>query len=184
MTSNQPAGYYGFKVANADWSEYWPPVNIVDANAKAAVEFADEVIYFRLDLNPRPGWQPETGAVMTDHAVPSGTQIELIGAAPELGEWNAGVPATLNGNVWSAVVTIATPGTYGYKFRSVGSWDWGFGVHYNMEGGGDFTVTTNRADQQVTFELDMADGRSRAAPAEVPVAPTTWGRIKSAVAGS
>jgi hypothetical protein len=182
VVSDQPLGAYGFKIANADWSELWPhhPAYPL-SNAVVWTVGPGDVVHFRLDTNVPDGWQPAWPAVATDQFAPPGTPFEIIGSAPETGAWNFGVPAKQFGSLWRTTLTIATPGSHEFKFRATGTWDvCNFGVHYNMFIGENFTYATTIPDSEVLFELDTATGRGRAVElATTPVTRSTWGRVKA-----
>jgi hypothetical protein len=181
VVSDQPAGAYEFKISNADWTENWPkhPVYLAE-NARLITTSPGETIHFRLDLRTLTGWQPVWGAVACDHAMPAGTQLELIGSAPELGSWTTPVPTVNDNGVWTTVVHIATPGSYQFKYRGAGSWVWPFGIHYNMGAGDNFTLTTTIPGSAVRFWFNTTDGRGYAQEFDdTPARVTTWGRIKS-----
>jgi hypothetical protein len=120
--------------------------------------------------------------VANDHAYPAGSVLELMGSAPELGGWGTGLVADHAGSVWTRAVTMATPGTYEYKFRVLGTWDYAnFGLQYNNNYGynGSFTITDPNTEMVV--QLDEHRGRIRTIEANnVPVLPTSWGRLKAA----
>jgi hypothetical protein len=182
VVSDQPAGIYGFKIANSDWSEAWPsnPTYAL-SNAVVWTSGPGDVVHFSLDTNlVGDGWQPAQNAVATDHFAPHGTAFEVIGSAPETGNWNSGVAAGKVGSLMRVEVQIATPGSYQYKFRATGTWDvCNFGVHYNMFNGDNFTYTTTLANAYVRFEMDLATGRGRAVESPTTDAKSsTWGRIK------
>ncbi len=178
ITSDQPPGLHEFKIANADWSQLWPhnPEYVLQ-NARLVTAAPGEVVFFRLDTTPRSGWQPESGAIMTDHGLPVGMSLELMGSAPELGSWTLPIVATMQGGVWSAQMNLADVGTVEYKFRSVGSWDWSFGPHYNMLIGANFSFQNTQAHDRVIIAFDTSDGRASLQRA-TPVEGATWGRLK------
>lgn len=180
--SNQPPGFHEFKIATTDWSDLYPHnPNFVLSNAVLYTSSPGEAIFFRLDLNARTGWQPESGAVACSHFTPGGTTFELIGSTPELGTWNGGVEAVLDQGVWRVVRTIATPGSGEFKFRVVGTWNvCNLGIHYNMFQGDNFVFATVASDAPVRFEFDTADGRGRALELDpTPTRSSSWGRLKA-----
>jgi hypothetical protein len=180
VIADQVPGWHEFKIANSDWTQNWPcdPV-YPTVNARVYTSVTGETVHFRLDLSARAGWQPVTGAVACDRGMPPGGQLELIGGAAETGSWNSGVATLYADSAWTAGVHIATPGSYEFKFRSVGSWDWAFGIWFNMYTGHNFAYATTVAGTAVRFDYDMRDGRGRAFEYdETPVARTTWGRVK------
>lgn len=182
VVADQPFGIYGFKIANADWSELFPhkpsyPVS----NARVAIDGPGDVVFFRLDTNADPdGWIPTSNAVATDQPAPPGVSYEVIGSAPETGGWTSGVPAPQVGSILTAEIPIADPGAYEFKFRVVGTWDvCNFGVHYNMLVGDNFAYSTFVPGATVRFEMNLATGRGRALELEsTPADATSWGRIK------
>jgi hypothetical protein len=182
VISDQLPGFHEFKVANLDWTENYPNhPSFPTSNAILYTSSSGEVVHFLLDRRARAGWQPLTNAVSCSHFAPPGTEFELIGSPPELGNWNSGVPVTLDAGVWSATRTIASPGSHEFKFRAVGTWDvCNLGVHYNMFIGENFLFTTSDPDVQVRFEFDTADGRGRALILDsVPARASSWGRLKT-----
>ncbi len=159
VTADQAFARHEFKVANADWSEsYFGPCNLwVHCGT-------GDVVTFTLDTNVyADGWLPAQDIVWSSHYAPAGTTFEVIGGAPETGSWGSGVPATLVGNIWTRVVTIATPGSYEGKFRATGTWDV---CNVGSEGaaapcGGNLAYTTTVANSDVRFEFNRATGRAR-----------------------
>jgi len=183
VVADQAAGPHEFKIADAAWTPglNWPynPAYPSD-NARLVITGPGDTVRFRFDGNSAPGWQPDNAAVACDHGMPAGTVLELIGSAPELGSWNTGVEAFDVDGIWTAVVRIATPGDHQFKFRGAGSWDWSFGIHYNMLIGDNFAFTTTRADAAVRFKFNPADGRGYAVEFDdTPVVRRTWGRLKA-----
>jgi hypothetical protein len=184
VISDQPPGYHEFKIATPDWSQAYPshPVYVF-ANAVLYTFFAGEAVRFRLDTNALGGgWQPAANAVACDHFTFPGATFELIGSPPELGAWNFGVPASLEGGVWKVHAPIAMPGHHEFKFRVTGTWDIAnIGVHYNMFLGDNFTFETTVPETWIQFEFNPLDGRARAYPASpTPVARTSWGAVRRA----
>jgi hypothetical protein len=184
VISDQPAGVYGFKIANSDWTEAYPshPINVL-ANGVVWTNGSGDVVHFTLDTNTLgDGWLPPANAAATDqYGPPVPLVFELMGSAPELGEWNTPVEATETDGVWSAVVTIATPATYEFKFRVAGTWDiCNFGIHYNMFYGDNFVFETTEPNQEILFEMNPLTGRGRAIPTSLtPTRPITWGALKT-----
>jgi len=178
VTSDQPAGVHGFKIANADWTQNWPnDVYRPYENARVWTSGPGDVVHFHLDTNPHGTWQPDVG-VATDHDAPPGTVFELIGGDPELGGWTGpGVPLTVEGTLMHAEVTLAAAGTHAFRFAAQGDWHvCMFGVLYDMDNvspdRGVFTTPATVAGSQVRFEFDRATGQARAVlPVQVqPVA--------------
>jgi hypothetical protein len=183
VTCDQPAGRLQWKIATNDWAEAYPtsPFDAL-ANAVLFTDGPGDVIHFVLDTRPLPdGWQPFWYGVATDHYLPPGAELEVIGSAPELGGWLSGIPAAHVGQRWQRVVTIDTPGTYQFKFRVVGTWDVAsFGPHYSNTAGEDATFTTTLPNTDVLFQLDNATGRVRGIElGPTPTLRTSWGRLKT-----
>ena len=182
VISDQPAGVYGFKLANPDWSEVYPlNPSYPTSNAVVWTDGPGDTVHFTLDINAvQDGWQPSSGAVATDQFAPPGTMFEVIGSAPETGSWNSGVAAELVGSVWRTTLTIADPGSYAFKFRAVGTWDiCNFGIHYNMFIGDNFSHQTVNPNTTIRFEMDVATGRGRALDvSSTPARSASWGDLK------
>lgn len=182
VTADQDVGPHGWKIGTADWSEGYPHHPIYPtANAVLYLMEPDDVIRFRLDTNAvGGGWQPESGAVSCSHFTVPGSEFELTGSAPELGEWLEGIPVTMDETPWHVSVTIAAPGAYEYKLRVIGTWDiCNLGLHYNMFIGDNFAFETTEPQTEVRFEFDPLGGRARAVVGgQVAVAEASWGRLK------
>jgi hypothetical protein len=185
VVADQPAGYHEWKIATIDWSEAYPS-HPSHPLANAVLYLPDEAqeIHFRLDTNVQDeGWQPEANAVACSHftILGPGYEFELIGSAPELGEWLSGIPVVMAEDLWIAYATIEQPGAYEFKFRVAGSWDYcNLGIHYNMFIGDNFTFTVTEPADLVRFEFNPRDGRGRAVClGQVPTDKITWGQIKA-----
>lgn len=140
-----------------------------------------DVIHFRFDKRfLLDGWQPFAYAVQCDHALPPGAEFDVIGSAPEPGSWITGVPLFHAGRGYQRVITIATPGTYEFKFRVAGRWDVAnFGLDYNNTQGRNAVVTTTYPNSDVAFQLDEQLGRVRGLElGPVPAHRTSWGQLK------
>jgi len=178
---NQGPGMLQFKIANAPWTFAEPSVPAEPfVNGRLFTTAPGEVVHFRLDLGDPPyGWLPAI-AVANDHAYPAGATLELMGSAPELGAWGTGLAAEKVGTIWQKKVTIATPGTYEYKFRVLGTWAIAnFGYHYNNNYGANGAFATHAANTEMIFQFDERTGRIRAIDdANVPARTSTWGRLK------
>jgi hypothetical protein len=184
VTPDQDVGPHEWKIATADWTENYPNNPIYPmANAVLFLLNPGDVIHFRLDTNTLDdGWQPATNAIACSHFdIPlPGYEFELIGSAPELGEWLSGIPVVMEEDLWSAFATIAAPGAHEYKFRVIGTWDLcNLGIHYNMFRGDNFTFETTDPLTEVRFEFNPVDGRSRAVlEGSVGVEEASWGQVK------
>jgi hypothetical protein len=179
VTSDQAAGRHEFKVANEDWSEsYYPHCNLWVHTSGPG-----DVVTFWFDTNVyADGWYPTQDFVWSDHAYPPGTTFEVMGSAPETGEWTTGVAATLDGFYWTLCLYIATPGTYEAKFRATGDWEI---CNIGNEGaaapcGGNLQYTTTYADEPVTLLFDTRTGRATVEqPGPTPAQLGSWGKLKS-----
>jgi hypothetical protein len=143
---------YEFKIASQGWSSSWP-----SGNAKIKGDpNGTNTFYFYPGVSA-DGWTPVadrvgyndpgnmTWGVAGDFDGWDGTQLQLT---------------SIGNGVFSNSVTVATAGTYGYKFQSPpGSWnDVYFGA--NMANGGDNgSFTTTNASQTVSVILDLPHGR-------------------------
>ena len=168
VTTDQPAGWHDFKVANADWSQNWPyhPYRPTD-NARVWTTGPDDVIHFRLDTYDRQDWQPAQG-VATDHFAPPGTLFELIGSDQETGSWTGpGIPVIEEGGMWIAEADFAAAGPHLFRFRAQGTWSvCQFGWTYNMASStpddGAFSVWTSSANERVRFQFEPRTGQANA----------------------
>lgn len=194
VTATGAAGWYNFKIATTDWSQAYPTVPGFElANAQLYLTGPMELVQFTFDANiyTHDGLpdnvevgQPDRNIVWTDHALPPGAPLELMGSAPELGAWNSGkllVADTGERAYLQAWSSIATPGTYEYKFRTTGSWQVAFGLDYTAPPGRNFIFTTRAPNRYLMFQLDPRSGRAFLVDLtdEVPVHPTTWSSLKA-----
>ena len=183
VTCNQSAGVFQFKIANADWTFNLPSApGYPLENGWLWASGIGDVIHFRLDMStPAFGWLPAV-SVATDHGYPSGATLELIGSAPELGNWTSGVPVDHVGSLWSKGVTIAAAGSYEFKFRVQGTWNYAnFGLDYNDLQGRNGAFMTSSANTEMVIQFDELTGRIRAIPNHnVATRTTSWGRVKAA----
>jgi hypothetical protein len=183
VTSNQPAGLQEFKIANADWSFDGPTVPSDPlVNGRVFISGPGDVVHFRLDTSvPGYGWLPLV-AVANDHGYPAGATLELMGSAPELGNWVTGLTADHVGSIWTRSVSISTPGTYEYKFRVLGTWAFAnFGLCYNNNLGANGSFTTTEPNTVMDIQFDERSGRIRAIDSSnVPVRTASWGTLKAA----
>ena len=126
-------------------------------------------------------WIPNENIAWTSQPMPPGSVLEVIGGAPEIGSWGAGVVATQAGPVWSLEVSVATPGFYEYKWRANGNWDdFVFGLDGAASAGGNLGFETTQPDETVRFELNVDTGRARVVYENtVSIDPATWSSIKA-----
>ncbi len=178
-----PAGRRMFKIARRDWSVSYPTVPSFPLdNAYVWVSGPGELVHFTLDTRfLLEGWQPYSPAVATDHPMPDGSELEVIGSAPETGAWLSGIPLQHSGQRWQRVITIATPGTYEFKLRVLGTWSVvAFGYDYNNPSGRNVVYTTALPNADVLFQYDETNGRVRAIElGQVPASQGTWGQLKT-----
>ncbi len=103
--------------------------------------------------------------VWSDHYAPPGTTFEVIGSAPELGNWMTGVPASLVSGVWTKTITIGAAGGYQFKFRASGTWNvCNMGIDGNNPCGGDVIFYTDLPNTDVRFDFNTASGVVTATP--------------------
>lgn len=182
VVCNQPGGLREFKIANAEWTFAQPTSPGYELqNGRVWTSGPGDVVHFRLDFTtPEPGWVPAIG-VAHDHPFPAGSQLELMGSAPELGAWSSGLIADHVGTIWQVIATIATPGSYEFKFRVVGTWNISnFGRDYNNNFGRNGTFVTTAPNTEMIIQFNELTGRIRAVPyADTPVTSRSWGLIKA-----
>ena len=181
VVCNSAPGLQQFKIANADWTFAEPTVlSQPFVNGRAWVGGPGDVVHFRLDFSPPGGgWLPDI-AVANDHGYPAGATLELMGSAPELGVWNSGLDADHIGTLWQRIVTIATPGSYEFKFRVQGSWNLSnFGLDYNNDFGRNGSFTTTAPDTEMLIQFDELTGRIRAIDnGSTATVRRSWGQLK------
>jgi hypothetical protein len=177
ITEENGLGRHEWKVANDDWTRNFPPYNQF-----VHIETPGEQVLFTYDSNSYgDGWIPDSNIVWNDHFAPQGSTFEVIGSAPELGDWTTGVVATEAGGIYTVDVLIATPGSYLYKWRANGNWD-DFVLGRNGAAGGfddDIGFKTMSPNALVKFEFDRTVGRVRISGNAVPVEGSTWGKVKA-----
>jgi len=104
------------------------------------------------------GWYPLEDRV--GYADPGNVSFELAG---DFNGWNGGTPMVLKVNgVYTNTLVITTPGTYGFKFRTPGTWgEAQVGTDFG-ENTGNASFTTTAPNQPVLFQLDLPNGRYQA----------------------
>ncbi|HRX87690.1 MAG TPA: PEP-CTERM sorting domain-containing protein, partial [Phycisphaerae bacterium] len=159
-----PGDRFEFKVAEApDWTASWP-----GSNAKAAVDGAGE-----MNINFFPGaiadgWNP--GSNRVGYEDPGQFGWEITGA---FNGWTDAVDTAarqmtdMGGGLYSVDYTIATPGSYEYKFRESNSWDIAIGDDFGNSAANN-TIVTSSPNEVVRFELDLPNGRWRTAVVPEP----------------
>jgi hypothetical protein len=104
------------------------------------------------------GWYPLEDRV--GYADPGDVSFELAG---DFNGWNGGTPMVLKVNgIYTNTLVIPTPGTYGFKFRTPGTWNEAqVGTDFG-ENTGNASVTTTTPNEPVLFQLDLPNGRYQA----------------------
>jgi hypothetical protein len=151
-------GKYSWKAADGPWANSYPGQNqFVHINAPA------EQVLFTLDTNVyADGFTPATNIAWSSHYAPPGSAFEVIGAAPEIGNWGDGVVAAEAGGVHSVTVNIAAPAAYDFLWRVDNDWDaQTMRVDGGASGGSNLSFTTTLPNQDVLFEFDANTGRTR-----------------------
>jgi hypothetical protein len=157
-----------YKVTDGTWNNGWPSngKNVTtkyDADGGNTIYFYPGII---LD-----GWFPPADRV--GYADPGNLAFEVAGG---FNGWSSDPAYQLNpvGNgVYSNSIVVATAGTYGFKFRTPGSWnDLYFGADFG-NGGNDASLTTTTSPQTVPIVLDLPNGRWFAVSAAPPPVTNT-----------
>ena len=157
-----------YKVTDGTWANGWPSggknlVTKYDAGGGNTLYFYPGTI---LD-----GWFPLANRV--GYPDPGNLAFEVAG---DFNGFNGGAGYQLNpvGNgVYSNSIVIATAGTYGFKFRTPGSWsDLYFGADFG-NGGNNASLTTTTSPQTVPIVLDLPNGRWFAVSAAPPPVTNT-----------
>jgi hypothetical protein len=165
-TVSGPTGNQAFKVTDGTWSAAWPPSNLeLDFGTGAAP------VTITFDAGPFvDGWVPNVNRVgVTDLQVHG---WEIMGS---FNSWASPVATcALVGGVYEANYSVATPGTYTFKFRKIGDW----GVSYgDLAFGGDISVTTTFPNENLTMKLDVAGGRYLVTPEPASLALLALGGL-------
>lgn len=145
---------HDFKIAQNDWASSWP-----GSNPRAAVDASGELTLYFTPGAVTDGWNPAADRVGYDDSGQFGW--EIMGA---FNSWDDGIDTSerqmsdLGGGLFSVDYTIATAGSYDYKFRESGSWDIAIGDDFGNSAA-DNLITTTVPDSIVRFELDLPNGR-------------------------
>ncbi len=154
VTGLTPGELYYFKVAVEDWSSSWP-----GSDSRTIANSAGEVTFHFIPGAAGDGWNPSENRVGYDD--PGQFGWEIIG---DFNGWNAGVDAAARqmtddgAGMYSVTYTIATAGTYGFKFRKSDSWDISIGGDFGNSAG-NAMIETVSDNALVLFELDLPNGR-------------------------
>lgn len=144
-----------YKLANDDWSFQAP-----GSNGKVAVDAAGEIT-FNLYLGSfGDGWSPAENRVGYADSGMHGWDI--------MGSFNgwSGPVIVLNdmGNgLYSGQYVVPDPGNYEFKFRREGDWAISIGDDFG-NAAMNIPVDTTVANEVVTFDLDLPNGRWRVVP--------------------
>lgn len=145
-----------FKIATNGWASNWP-----GSNCKSAYDGNGDFTFHFYPGAIADGWNPPQDRV--GYSDPAAFGWEITGA---FNGWNDAVDTAarqmtnLGGGLYSVDYTIATPGTYAFKFRKSGSWDVSIGQDFGNSAA-NCSTTTTAANQTVKFELDLPNGRWR-----------------------
>jgi hypothetical protein len=143
-----------FKVTGATWSN---PNFPGDGNVVTLPDATGSNTFYFIPGPTADGWSPVLDRV--GYADPGGLSFEIAG---DFNGWGGGAGyqlAPIGNGVYSNSITIATAGTYGFKFRTPGSWnDIYFGQDFG-NGGGNASITTSNSPQTLPFVLDLPNGR-------------------------
>jgi hypothetical protein len=143
-------GVYEFKVTDGTWDNAWP-----NQNARVDIGVGELGINFY----PGPqadGWNPPENRVGWDDLELHGW--EVMGS---FNDWSGPVASfTGGGGIYSAQYTVATAGTYNFKFRKTGDWDVAIGSDFsNYDNNMELVVAND--NELIQFDLDIPGGRWR-----------------------
>jgi len=151
LTTVGAGNYHELKVTGATWSDPNYPANNVKVKADAN---GSNTFYF-YPGSTVDGWSPVNNRV--GYADPGNMTWEIIGG---FANWSAATNLVSIGNgIYSNTITGITPGTYGFKFRTQGTWgEVAFGSDFgNFGSDGSFVVSSNT--QVLPVVLDLPKGR-------------------------
>ena len=162
ITGQTAGNFGGLKVTDGTWNNTWPGNNLmVQYNASGSA-----VIHY-YPGSPGDGWLPLAHRVGYDD--PGNASFEVIG---DFTSWNSDPKAQMTGvgnGVYTVTYVVPTAGTYGFKFRTPGTWS-DANIGSDFGGGGNASLTTATNNQPVLFQLDLPNGRWIAgSPAPPPV---------------
>lgn len=149
VTVTGAAGVQEFKVTDGTWDHSWP-----GDNAKADFGAGE------MDINFYPGshadgWYPIENRVGWE-------DLELHGwdIMGSFNGWSDPVVMTGGDGLYTAQYTVATAGTYYFKFRKEGSWDIAIGNDFSNYGH-DIEMIVANDNEIIQFDLDIPAGRWR-----------------------
>jgi hypothetical protein len=169
---------HNFKVAFNDWASSWP-----GSDARTAADGAGNI---NLHFYPGAfgdGWSPASDRVGYDDHGQFGW--EIMGS---FNGWDAGTDTAarqmtnVGGGLYSVDYTIASAGSYDFKFRESGSWDISVGGDFGNSAG-NANITTTQNNQIVRFMLDLPNGRwtTIAIPEPATLLAATCGVVATAL---
>lgn len=170
VTGLTPGQAYEFKATVDDWSKNAPGSNarhVADANGELYVTLFDTDAH-------GDGWNPE-GKWRLGYADGSAFDWELAG---DMNGWGGGAEwfLTDTGSGLHSGTFALGAGTYQFKFRSQGSWDFSIGDDFGNSAGNNEVFLAS--DALVQFDLDLLNGRWR-----TMVVPTPGSAMILGVAG-
>lgn len=154
VTGGSPGTYENVKVTVGNWGASWPANNVM-------VKFdstGQNTIYFFPGFYT-DGWQPVGNRI--GYADPGDMAWEVTGdfTSPAWGSDPGAQLVSAGNGVYTNIYVISNPGTYGFKFRTPGTWDEvNFGVDFG-NGSANATIATTNVNQAVLFVLDLPNGR-------------------------
>jgi hypothetical protein len=144
-----PGAEYGFKVATADWATAFPPSDIKTTFASASTTF----YYYPGTF--ADGWFPTENRVGYSN---SGHTWEVMGS---MNGWAAPFAMTDLGNgFYQTDIVVANPGTYEFKFRAAGNWNYNMGQHFG-DNSPNITFDAWGTNEIHRFQIDLPNGRVR-----------------------
>ena len=159
VTGGTAGNAFEFKVANADWSVGYP-----GGNAKSVYNLSGDFIAYYIPTPAADGWSPAANRV--GYADPGQFGWDVMGS---FNSWSAPVTtlAAQGNGLYTGDYTVATPGTYDFKFRKAGDWAISIGNDF-ANSAGNISLTTTTPNELISFQLDLPDGRFQAVPVPEP----------------
>lgn len=153
ITGQAAGAYDSAKVTDGTWGTTWPGNNMgiqYDGTGSTTIYFYPGTF--------GDGWAPAQNRV--GFADPGNMSLEIIGdlTSPAWGSDPTAKLVSAGNGVYTNTYTIATPGTYGFKFRTIGTWS-DVNIGSDFGGGANASVTTTSANQKMLFQLDLTNGR-------------------------
>ncbi|MBL1216833.1 MAG: hypothetical protein D8M59_04990 [Planctomycetes bacterium] len=151
VTGLTPGQAYEFKATVDDWSMSAP-----GSNAKHVADANGELFVTLFDTDSHgDGWNPE-GKWRLGYADGGAFDWEIVG---DMNGWGGGSDWHLAdyGGGWHWRIVSLSAGTYQFKFRQQGSWDFNIGDDFGNSAGNNEIFLAE--DSQVEFVLDLVNGR-------------------------